>query len=70
MAVCGVTEEEIKRPNAAEASGSSVGQSSQDSAIHLSTTDGSSASASPWPSPVHSTRKTEEDGEGIYLGKL
>lgn len=70
MAVCGVTEEEIKRPNAAEASGSSVGQSSQDSAIHLSTTDGSSASASPWPSPVHSTRKAEEDGEGIYLGKL
>ena len=67
MAVCGVTEEEIKRPNAAEASGSSVGQSSQDSAIHLSTTDGSSASASPWPSPVHSTRKAEEDGEGIYL---
>jgi len=63
MAVCGVTEEEIKRPNAAEASGSSVGQSSQDSAIHLSTTDGSSASASPWPSPVHSTRKAEEDGE-------
>ena len=70
MAVCGVGEEEIKKPNTAEATGVTVGLSSQDSAIHLSTTDGSSASASPWPSPVHNTRKIEENGEGIYLGKI
>ena len=38
--------------------------SSQDSGVHLST-DGSSASASPWPSPVHVARKPDANGIGM-----
>ena len=38
--------------------------SSQDSGVHLST-DGSSASTSPWPSPVHVAKKPEANGIGM-----
>ena len=64
MVVCGVEEEESEKQNTAESTGISVVLSSQDSAVHLSTTDGSSTSASPWPSPVHLPRKPDNDKEG------
>jgi len=43
--------------------------SSQDSGVHLST-DGSSASASPWPSPVHVAKKPEANGIGMVKTNL
>ena len=65
MAVCGVDQDESERENEVVATGIPVIMSGQDSAVHLSTTDGSSTSASPWPSPVHVGRKLDADGEGI-----
>ena len=44
--------------------------SGQDSGINLSATDGSSTSASPWPSPVHVSRRPETNGEGMRSGKI
>lgn len=65
MAVCGVEQDESERENETVATGIPVIMSRQDSAVHLSTTDGSSTSASPWPSPVHVARKPDADAEGI-----
>ena len=44
--------------------------SGQDSGINLSATDGSSTSASPWPSPVHISRRPEANGEGMKGVKI
>lgn len=63
MAVCGVDGDESEKENE---SGVPVILSSQDSGVHLSATDGSSTSASPWPSPVHVARKPGANGEGIF----
>lgn len=43
--------------------------SGQDSGINLSATDGSSTSASPWPSPVHISRRPEANGEDNSLSQ-
>ena len=64
MAVCGVDEDDSQKDSEGVASGVPVVLSGHDSAVHLSTTDGSSTSASPWPSPVHVARKPDADGEG------
>ncbi|XP_068698664.1 leucine-rich repeat serine/threonine-protein kinase 1-like [Montipora capricornis] len=70
MVVCGVEEEESVKQNTAESTGISVVLSSQDSAVHLSTTDGSSTSASPWPSPVRLARKPDDDKEVLSNSPL
>ena len=63
MAVCGVESE--KKANEGENVAIDVLISSADSGINLSMTDGSSTSASPWPSPVHVSRKPGANGEGM-----
>ena len=71
MAVCGVDREENERERESVATDVPLILSSgPDSGINLSTTDGSSTSASPWPSPVHVSRRPEANGEGMRGGEL
>ena len=63
---CGISEEESEEVDGATPPPLVV--SGPDSAINLSTTDGSSASASPWPSPVHGVKKPDVqtvNGQGL-----
>ena len=69
MAVCGVDEEETANKNEGGTSTVPVILSGPDSAVNLSTTDGSSTSASPWPSPVHVARKPDAVEEGANQNK-
>ena len=58
MAVCGVDREESEKESESVARDVPLILSSgPDSGINLSATDGSSTSTSPWPSPVHVSRK-------------
>ncbi|KAJ7388225.1 hypothetical protein OS493_039121 [Desmophyllum pertusum] len=66
MAVCGVDREETEEESDVTVVARDVpliSSSGPDSGINLSTTDGSSTSASPWPSPVRVSRKPDANGE-------
>ena len=66
MAVCGVDREENEEESESVARNVPlISSSGPDSGINLSTTDGSSTSASPWPSPVHVSRKPGANVEGM-----
>lgn len=65
MAVCGVESEKKPKERENVAIDVLISSSGADSGINLSMTDGSSTSASPWPSPVHVSRKPGANGEGI-----
>ena len=72
MAVCGVDREETEEESDVTVVARDVpliSSSGPDSGINLSTTDGSSTSASPWPSPVRVSRKPDANGEGMELGE-
>lgn len=69
MAVCGVETDKTEKESDRVAIDVLISSSGADSGINLSMTDGSSTSASPWPSPVHVSRKPEANGEGTYLPK-
>ena len=64
MAVCGVESEKKANEKENVAIDVLISSSGADSGINLSMTDGSSTSASPWPSPVHVSRKPGANGEG------
>ena len=63
--VCGVSEDICEPPSKRNSQekkqegqvGDHTGQNLGDSGVGFSTTDGSSASGSPWPSPVHAMKK-------------
>lgn len=68
MAVCGVNQEENEKESESVAMNVPlISSSGPDSGINLSTTDGSSTSASPWPSPVHVSRRPGANGNGMGL---
>jgi len=67
MAVCGVESEKNEKERVSAAIDVLISSSGADSGINLSMTDGSSTSASPWPSPVHVSRKPGGNGEGMQL---
>ena len=67
MAVCGVESEKNEKERVSAAIDVLISSSGADSGINMSMTDGSSTSASPWPSPVHVSRKPGTNGEGMQL---
>ena len=69
MAVCGVETDKNEKESDRVAIDVLISSSGADSGINLSMTDGSSTSASPWPSPVHVSRKPGAIGEGMLLPK-